>query len=170
MKELPANYFDDVNDEYLEFLERIGEEGIKRKEQSFWLLRERCQKLAGLLIAGSSGVAAYLMGNWENVLLKHELVAVAFLWFACLCYLIPRCVISTGRPTAFYPPDILYQDGYELGAVRRTRLIWLADAQREIGAAGEEMSKIFNRALCTASFAPFIAILVFLAKWIIIKG
>lgn len=42
-KELENDYFDNAPDEFVDFLERIGEEGVKRQEQSFWNIILPCE-------------------------------------------------------------------------------------------------------------------------------
>ena len=62
-KELKEDYFDNASDEFVDFLERIGEEGVKRQEQSFWNIRERCQKLTSLIVTGVAGVTMWLIAD-----------------------------------------------------------------------------------------------------------
>lgn len=82
-KELKEDYFDNASDEFVDFLERIGEEGVKRQEQSFWNIRERCQKLTSLIVTGVAGVTMWLIADGLKSAFFYEMLCVAAVWFAC---------------------------------------------------------------------------------------
>lgn len=169
-RELEPDYFDNAPDEFVDFLERIGEEGIKRQEQSFWNIRERCQKLTSLIVAGVAGVTMWLIADGLKSAFFYEVLFVAVVWFACGVFMMFSCLFGNGRAAAFYPPDILYQDSYELKRVRRTRLIWLCDAYREVNITCQKMVKVFNAILIISSVAPVLGLLSVILKWVGIKS
>ena len=169
-KELKEDYFDNASDEFVDFLERIGEEGVKRQEHSFWNIRERCQKLTSLIVTGVAGVTMWLIADGLKSAFFYEMLCVAAVWFVCGAFMMFSCLFGKGRAAAFYPPDILYQDSYELKRVKRTRLIWLCDAYREINRACQKMVNTFNAVLIISSIAPIFGLLVVILKWVVIKG
>lgn len=169
-RELKPDYFDNASDEFVDFLERIGEAGVKRQEQSFWNIRERCQKLTSLIVAGVAGVTMWLIADGVKSAFFCEMLCVAAVWFFCGVFMMFSCLFGGGRAAAFYPPDVLYQDGYELSSVRRTRLIWLADAYREINKACKKMVNVFNAVLVISSFTPVFGLLSVILKWVVIKS
>ena len=169
-KKLKPDYFDNASDEFVDFLERIGEEGVKRQEQSFWNIRERCQKLTSLIVAGVSGVTMWLIADGLRSAFFYETLGVTAVWFACGICMMFSCLFGKGRAAAFYPPDILYQDSYELNRVRRTRLIWLCDAYREINKACQKMVFVFNAVLIISSIAPVLGLFSVMLKWVMIEN
>lgn len=87
-KELKEDYFDNASDEFVDFLERIGEEGVKRQEQSFWNIRERCQKLTSLIVTGVAGVTMWLIADGLKSAFFYEMLCVAAVWFACGAFIV----------------------------------------------------------------------------------
>ncbi|HGH3372334.1 TPA: hypothetical protein ACJIK4_001820 [Kluyvera cryocrescens] len=112
-KGLPEEYFLDVDDEMLNFLEKQGEDCIREIHQSNNTNKESGQKLLGILIVGIGSAFLLLTQNKYPSFLSFGIGVFTLYWSLCAMYLILTVLSVKNRKLVSSIPCLLYEDNYK---------------------------------------------------------
>lgn len=157
------SYYLDMPDDLLDYVERDALAMLKRLEQSFFAMRERCYKLATLLCTGSAGSAMFFMT--KDCQYRLQLAILSLAWLGCLFALFWFCIRSTTNPSAYAPPDELYMKGDTLAYVRRARLCGYSEAAQRLEKFNAKRGKAFNVIAIVCAAVPAVVLV-----WLMISG
>lgn len=181
MKELPDNYFLDVDDEMLDYLERHGEECIRELQQSNTTNKENGYKLLSILIVGIGSSFMFLTQRQNFDFMGAGIGAFMFYWSLCATYLVIRVVAVHKRSMISAPPYLLYSDAYKgmtkddfeyletvgfkgehkmLAVLRRYRLKTLCKSADEMGELNKQLGEELTRVRIATIITPACAIAI----------
>lgn len=113
MKNLPDDYFLDIDDDLLAFLEAQGEECIKDIYQSNTVNRENGYKLLSILIVGIGSSFLLLTQRSHIDFLSAGLAVFTVYWSACAVYLVLGVLSVQPRGLVSATPNFLYTEDYK---------------------------------------------------------
>lgn len=113
MENVPGDYFLDVDDEMLSFLEKQGEECIREIQQSNLLNKENGQKLLSILIVGIGSSFFLLAQKQTENFLSAGIAAFTVYWSFCAAYLVIRVLSVRQRALISSTPHALYHKDYK---------------------------------------------------------
>lgn len=175
------DYFLDVDDDMLNYLETQVTECIGETKQSNSVNKENAQKLLSILIVGIGSSFLLLTQEKYPFFLTVGIGVFTLYWAYCAMFLVMTVMSGRFRKLAFAPPNLLYTMHYKnissedfkhfkikgfkygddkLGVLRRIRLIELCEISHEMIRQNVTMGKHLNRARIGAILAPVCAIAV----------
>ena len=157
------DYFENVPEDVVNYLTETGSKYLERQEASYWNIRERCQKLTNLLVAGVSALVLYLFSHPNQLWL---FLTVITLWGSCAGVLICLCLMAKGRYTGATTPLAMYVEGKSVLYLKRKRLYSLTYSAERLEEMNKTMAAWFNRAVIVSFFTPIIgSIIYFFFGW-----
>lgn len=128
---LPDDYFLDVDDDMLEYLEKQAKQSITEVQKSNEQNREKAYRLLNYLIAGIGGVILILLNHIRDIHPFLILGSIALIagWSISSVMLLHYVIMSKKRPLTTNIPQNLYNDTFKfskdrnkLGILRRYEL------------------------------------------------
>lgn len=181
MDNLPDEYFLDIDDKMLDFLEKQGEDCIREIYQSNMTNKDSGQKLLSILIVGIGSAFLLLTQDKYPMFLSAGIGVFTVYWAFCAMYLVLTVLSVKTRRLVSSPPSLLYTETYKtisptdfeffktkgftgeddtLRVLRRYRLLELCSTTSEMVKLNGEMSKQLNRARIGTILTPVFAILI----------
>lgn len=178
---LPDDYFLDVDDETLDYLERQGEDCLKEIKQSNDLNKENGFKLLNMLLLGIGSSFLLLTQHTQLNFLSIGLAAFTALWTACAIYIVVGVLAVRVRGTISSPPDLLYTQDYKslgdpdfeylesrgyiatralLPVMRRNRLLELSYLAVDQADTNKKIREHLSRARIASILAPVLSMLL----------
>lgn len=146
-------YFLSAPDKMVEYLEREGLGYVARAENSFYFLRENIRKFVFLLLSGAgASTLLFLKYVAESGLFCSGFIICAIGWLLCGGYMAIRGLRPVERPMAWTSPATLYEQGWELGELRRRKLYEYHLAGRVSQRLNRYLSGIYDRGILASLF------------------
>lgn len=168
MMELSNDYFLEIDDDMLVYLEQQGNLCVDEVRQSNEVNRERANKLLSLLLAGVGSSVMFILSHYGSHSVLHWVfVMLVFGWSAALVF-VAMALSTHKKPIRGNSPERLYTTAYRdfgdsaLAVLRRVELLNYTVLIDELMAVNQRLFKLIDRAIVTAIITPLIAILVFL--------
>ncbi len=181
MNKLPSDYFLDVDDDLLAFLEKQGEECAKEIYKSNTVNIENAYKLLNILIVGIG--SAFLLLTQKPIFAYLTMGLATFLvcWVLCAGYLVLFCLRPNIRGAVFTSPNRLYTQPYKaicdtdyknleikgfkaqrkpLTLIRRYRLIDLCATADELIDINIKIRKHLNRVRIATILTPILSMTI----------
>jgi len=113
VEKLPNDYFLDVDDELLNFLEKQGEDCIREVYHSNTVNKENGFKLLSILIVGIGSSFLLLTQRPHPDFLSAGLAVFSVYWSMCAIYLVLRVLSVHTRGLISATPNLLYTENYK---------------------------------------------------------
>ncbi len=113
MKNLPADYFLDADDDLVDFLEKQGEDCIREIYQSNSVNRENGYKLLSILIVGIGSSFLFLTQRQHPDFLSFGIIVFTLYWSICAMCLVLGVLSVRVRGLISATPDCLYTESYK---------------------------------------------------------
>ncbi|CAK8738045.1 hypothetical protein SODG_001741 [Sodalis praecaptivus] len=181
MENLPKDYFLDIDDELLNFLEKQGEDCIRELHQSNMVNKENSYKLLNILIVGIGSSFLLLAQKQPPIFLSAGMATFTLCWALCAIYLV-FCGLSIQiRGLVSSSPHLLYTEAYKAisqedfdylkgkgfsgecnrtALLRRYRLNNLCKTSAELRVVNAKISSHLKRARIATVLAPVLSMLV----------
>lgn len=114
MKEIPSDYFIDLDDEMLQFIEEQSEKSMKETITANNYIQNKADGLFKLLLMGVGSTFLLIMNNANlRVDARIGLSVLVFLWTAIACYLWWSTMKPSQRIGFWHTPRQLYSSFYK---------------------------------------------------------
>lgn len=182
-----SDYFLDVDDELLDYLEKSGENCIKEAYESNCKNKENGYKLLSLLILGIGSSFILFTQRNESDYLSIILITFSILWMICAAILVGKVLTINKRNTINVPPNYLYKSdlkklnivkdystlevlGFKstknpLSVLRRYRLINLCETAKELRLINKKLTFWLDAVTYSVISTPFICLLIMAIKY-----
>lgn len=188
VRKITDDYFLDVDNDMLNYLEMQVTECIGETKQSDNVNKDNAQKLLSILIVGIGSSFLLLTQEKYPLFLTVGIGVFTLFWTYCAIFLVLTVMSGRSRKLVFAPADVLYTMNYKnlkaehfeyfktkgfkcgentLDALRRFRLLELCEISHEMVRKNVIMGQHLNRARIGAILAPVCAIVVSVITYLV---